>query len=705
MSEQLVQQILKIFTNGVPDPKGTISRLAPKPELSAAVSTIVATQPPVVVKQVTAAIDPDVLAAAIIKVIKNSTATNLKNKIDRPNFIQAIIAFFTGKVPSSPENAEKVAAALPPDVTTEAILKIIRNSLNTSKNVKKVLPAQIRKAVAVSIKNTTTPEANTAKVILKLIQNSMNAGGKLKKETAEEVLKHAGAPPKNNTNSKILNIIIGALGPPEKAPEIKAKIEAQAPPRPTNTSGTANLIFKLIVNLFKTNGKMEGPAPLPNFFATNTFRQANRPKNGRKWYFGTKNGKTGWHLNTGGARPPPPVSGLEGPSGRPNFSKLNLAALLRWRRENPGNSRNVNSAISKLIRNTLNKIRYSYSSSERLGRLSELLRQLPTNFSGRREIVAAIIAMIREISNMNKFFNFNRNLRGINNRNIREALEIQRRRLERRRREERRPGESYNNYERRMRRASSSGYRYPGESNTSYRRRSNNNAIRRAIVRSEPPRRRNNGGGYGPGRAASNENAIRRAIGGPAAPLPSGNGAPPPPLPPSQAAAINAAGGPTNAVNTVAQVPGGAPEVAKAAEALNETGGNVRLAINMKGVSPAAINAVQKLGGVSQTVKILEGLNTMAQTPETQRRKAARPRVRSAKKSPRGVRLTELNRVISAVKKQKLISLMAHNVTRNNNIHPNDEKLKKHYKKVMKSYILKTKFANIAKRAAKKRAQ
>ena len=131
----------------------------------------------------------------------------------------------------------------------------------------------------------------------------------------------------------------------------------------------------------------------------------------------------------------------------------------------------------------------------------------------------------------------------------------------------------------------------------------------------------------------------------------------------------------------------------------------MRLAINMKGVSPAAINAVQKLGGVSQTVKILEGLNTMAQTPETQRHKAARPRVRSAKKSPRGVRLTELNRVISAVKKQKLISLMAHNVTRNNNIHPNDEKLKKHYKKVMKSYILKTKFANIAKRAAKKRAQ
>jgi hypothetical protein len=169
--------------------------------------------------------------------------------------------------------------------------------------------------------------------------------------------------------------------------------------------------------------------------------------------------------------------------------------------------------------------------------------------------------------------------------------------------------------------------------------------------------------------------------------------------------AINNVGGVTNAIQTVALVPGGASEVAKAAEALNESGGNVRLAINMKGASPAAIKAVQNLGGVSQTVKILEGLNTMAQTPETQRRKAVARRTRRPKKSTRGVRLTELNRVIASVKKQKLISLIAHNVTRTNNIHPNDEKLKKHYRKVMKSYLLKTPFATIAKKAEKKRVQ
>jgi hypothetical protein len=543
-----------------------------------------------------------------------------------------------------------------------------------------------------------SPKSNVAKLILKLIKNSMTVNKALTKPVAEEAVKIAGAP---NSNS-ILKIILNSLSKnetPAKAEEIKAKI-SQAP-KPANKN-TANLIFRVIMNLFKTNGKMaEGPAPPPNFFAANTFRQANRPKNGRKWYFGTvKNVGTGWHLNTGAAVGPAPAPGLAfGSSGRPNFSKLDLSALFKWRRENPGNTTNVNSAISKFIKEMMNKIRYSYSSSERLSRLVELLKQLPPNFSGRREIVAAIIAMIREITNLNRFSNFNRNLRGVNNRNIKNALEIQRRRLQKRRTEERRPD---NNYERRTRRMVEPSRR-PGESNSNYNRRrhevANANALKRAIARAEPPRPRNNGGagagGYGPGAGAGGY--------GPGAGPGTGNGGAPPPLPPTLRTAINNVGGAGNAVQTVALVPGGAPEVAKAAEALNETGGNVRLAINLKGVSPAAIKAVQNLGGVSQTVKILEGLNTMAQTPATQRLKAARSRTRRPKKSP--IRLVELNRIIAAVKKQKLISLMAHNVTRTNNIHPNDEKLKKYYRKVMKSYLLKKPFANIAKRAAKKRVQ
>jgi hypothetical protein len=599
---------------------------------------------------------------------------------ERAKLVDEIVRLIQSGV--SVANLKKVPGVTS-DTIADAIISLIRKSLNSGKNLKNVLKPEVTREIAMSLGN--NRKGNVAKLILKLIQNSITPTKALTKPTAAEAVKIAGAP---NSNS-ILKIITEALAKnetPAKAEEIKVKV-AQAPK--SNNKNTANLIFKVIMNLFKTNDKM-AEAP-PNFFTANTFRQVNRPKNGRKWYFGTQgegaNRKTGWYLNTGGAVAGPmvqPVGPALGPMGRPNFSKLNLSALLKWRRENPGNTTNANSAISKLIKEMMNKIRYSYSSSERLARLIELLKQLPPNFSGRRDIVSAIIAIIREITNLNKFSNLNRNLRGVNNRNIRNALDIQRRRIQKRRTEERRPGEGYDDYERRLRRATGPS-RYPGESESNYNRRRRNtvntNALRRAIARAEPPRPRNNGGGYVPG----------------------GGAAPPPPLPSTQQRAINNVGGAGNAVQTVALVPGGAPEVAKAAEALNETGGNVRLAINMKGVSPAAIKAVQNLGGVSQTVKILEGLNTMAQTPETRRRKAAAPRARRPKKSP--VRLVELNRVIASVKKQKLISLMAHNVTRTNNIHPNDEKLKKYYRKVMKSYLLKKPFANIAKRAAKKRVQ
>jgi hypothetical protein len=151
-------------------------------------------------------------------------------------------------------------------------------------------------------------------------------------------------------------------------------------------------------------------------------------------------------------------------------------------------------------------------------------------------------------------------------------------------------------------------------------------------------------------------------------------------------------------VNTVAQVPGGAPEIAKAAEVLNESKGNATYAIQIKGASPAAVNAVQKLGGSKNAISVLEGLNTMSKTHAT------RKRTRTTRRSKKVLRprVAELARVINAVKKQRLISLVAHNVTKTHNIHPNDEKLKKYYKKVLKANILRTPFAKIAKRAAKK---
>jgi hypothetical protein len=65
------------------------------------------------------------------------------------------------------------------------------------------------------------------------------------------------------------------------------------------------------------------------------------------------------------------------------------------------------------------------------------------------------------------------------------------------------------------------------------------------------------------------------------------------------------------------------------------------------------------------------------------------------------VKLSELNRVNNAVKKKKLTSLVAHNVTRTN-IHTNNARLKSYYKRVIKAAILKRPFAKIAREHAKK---
>jgi hypothetical protein len=155
----------------------------------------------------------------------------------------------------------------------------------------------------------------------------------------------------------------------------------------------------------------------------------------------------------------------------------------------------------------------------------------------------------------------------------------------------------------------------------------------------------------------------------------------------NQKNAITNAGGITTALNTIATVPGGATEVANVAKALNASPGNTAR------LSPVAVQAVQKLGGSKKTIVVLQGLNTLSQKThrKTQRRR-----------KPIKIRVAELNRVINAVKKKKLISLMAHNVTKTHNIHPNDEKKKNYYKKVLKSNILRTKFSKIVKKAAKK---
>jgi hypothetical protein len=166
-------------------------------------------------------------------------------------------------------------------------------------------------------------------------------------------------------------------------------------------------------------------------------------------------------------------------------------------------------------------------------------------------------------------------------------------------------------------------------------------------------------------------------------------GIPGPVLPPNQRSAITQVGGPTQALKVVAAVPGGAPAVARAAADLNEMNGNVKKAQELKGTPIAAIKAVQKLGGARTASYALEGLNTLA----THTRKAKTGR--RVKKAP--VRLHELNKVIEAVKRKKLVSLVTHNVGNVNN-----NRKKKYYKKVIKSFILKKSLATKVQAAAKK---
>jgi hypothetical protein len=176
------------------------------------------------------------------------------------------------------------------------------------------------------------------------------------------------------------------------------------------------------------------------------------------------------------------------------------------------------------------------------------------------------------------------------------------------------------------------------------------------------------------------------------------------PLPPNQRAAINRAGGHAAAVNTIAAVPGGAPKVALAAQALNEANGNRAVALE-RGADPAALNAVVKLAGKpvnstnTKTLKaaaknasyVIEGLHRSARAHKA--RKTRKP----------GVNLNALNNVINAVRKKKLVSIVAHKVTKTNNIHENEKRKKKAYKSLVKAKILKRPLANIARRAAKKR--
>jgi uncharacterized membrane protein YgcG len=398
------------------------------------------------------------------------------------------------------------------------------------------------------------------------------------------------------------------------------------------------------------------------------------PKSG--YIFTTRNGKTGYYKNTYVEKPGGALRPFQPSMGR-NYSRMNMRELLDAIKKFPQDAKIIMDAIRKLFDEEIYRLR-KLSGSVRLRKAGNLLRIIPRNFRGRGDATSLVINNVRNTRNIRELNNAQRNLGKVPNENIRKAFEEQRKRL--------RP----------------SVPSAPWWSGGGGGRFNSGGGGGRFNFGGGGGGRFNFGGGAGSS-GVINPGNWRRALIGKTS-TPSGNpvsntgnwrkalaGAP---IPEEQKRAINYAGGVPRAMNQIARVPNGAPEIARTAEALHLTNGNTRQAMEMHNVSAPAINAVKQLGGPKRAVSVLEGLNTLSMK---------KPMMRRTRRKTLKPRIAELNRVINAVKKKKLISLVAHNVTKTNNIHENENRLKKYYKKVIKANILRTPFAKIAKGAAKKR--
>jgi hypothetical protein len=667
------------------------------------------------------------IVPGIVSIIKGSVGANaakVVNSAPANDVAKAITILFKNnvKIPStvaqvaipkletggeSTVAAQVIQKANSSDVA-KAITNLLKNSVKLSSPVTvaaiPTLVAGGESAVAAQVIRQSNA-SDVAKAITNLIRNSVKLSSPVtvaaiptlvtggEPNAAVEVIRQSNA---NDVAKVITNLTQNGVKIPKQVANAAIQtLEADPTPEHKNLANKLKKPFKWPWSgFFSPKGKMEGPQTQPNFIAPTITGKDNMGRNTYNqtppmpgYVFTTWNGNPGWYRN----KPPVPAP-VPGPSGPPrNYSKMSIRELLKSLRETPANRSSILDVLRKALERELRDIKNEYSRSRRARKLGDLLRLLPRNYNGRRNASSMVVNDVRETRNNRELSNLRSNLGSVPNENIRRAFEDQRRRLTRNKNVTRRP-------------VYTPPVRRYGESNTNYARRVNNSDKQRELL--ELMRRRRaariggagNGGGYGSGSGGGYGVGSGSGYGAGNGGGPGNGGVPPPPIPTNQRRAINNAGGVNKVMNTVVQVPGGAPEIAKAAEALNETGGNAVTAITIKGASPAAVNAVKKLGGSTNAVNVLEGLNTMSQTKATRKRKAGTRRRTKVLKP----RVAELNRVLSAVKKQKLISLAAHNVTKTHNIHPNDEKLKKYYKKVLKANILRTPFAKIVKKAAKK---
>lgn len=392
-----------------------------------------------------------------------------------------------------------------------------------------------------------------------------------------------------------------------------------------------------VVPIFSPKNKMN------NFIPANKF-------NGKKpgYVFSTRNNRTGYYKNTG------TVYGPE-PSRSRNYSQLSLRQLLQALKNYPSNSSIILEQIRKVFSQELRNLRYA-SGSVRHRKLGDLLRLLPRNFKNRGNATSMVINSIRNASSLRTLGNIATNLGSVPNENIKRAFRLQQNYLKRK------AATSYGNYGSSYGGGAAAPTMPWGVKNYRFNFRNKNKS---------------------PAAAPQGGNWLKALVGRTSVPVEA-------PVTAPQRNAINSVGGVNPALRQVAAVPGGPPEIVKAAEALNLTNG--KEAMEVHEASQPAIKAVQNLGGSKNALHVVQGLNELAS-----------PNPKSVNSHFLKPKYAALNRAIRKIQKKNLEHLVRLKIARE----PANNKFKtfkkKYLREIVSSNIYKTSAAKKARRASKNR--
>jgi hypothetical protein len=643
---------------------------------------------------------------------------SLKNKAVPVNVSASLTGIVTGAIPH--RNVKNILATTAPQNISRKIANLVSNAIpmrgprgplftgppakapiiieNPGGNISlaEELVNNLPKEVQEQIKNAPIAQQNKIKLnLLKRFRNFFKFNGKgwtlprLTPRQKAEVGEAVNTPPKrpslynrvfgSRTKQRPSNSVPGAPRPPSFFNRLFAGLSSaarkvmEATQKARNKPGNKSRLDALEKALKELLNKSSNPIIVKEFIHT---------------YYPVK-------VMNGTAPPPDPSlvnRELRKLMPRNNFSSNNIHTLFKKRKTKNGPT---NADLELRLRQEIRRLE-GLSASNRSSEIGRLLKTVPMGFPGRSRLVELALKNIKNISRNENPSNAIRRLNNLRSRmrpsytnrillnSLTVALKRSKNNLKtnvgtgRRNREsiknyiarltngKRRSYETQNNYNLRMRRA----VRRPSDNDNSY--------LRRMEIfekkRSETPENYNRRVAIESRREKLRENEInrrRRARGGLE-------------LPPTQNQAIENAGGPEKVANIIANVPGGIPAIARAAQSVNEIG--PQNAVNHHNNHPIAVAAVKKLGGHTNTIHVLEGVRTMA------RRKQLGPRMKV------------LNAVLNEARKMNLAPVVARLVTKTGKIKNTSKTYNKKYTKTLiKSAILRKPAANRARQSARKK--